>query len=76
MRLTRGNLRTKSSSVSDSDIWCVVRMILGVEVAASAPLFYIRSAGHIASINLISATLFNALEIFYAIVNSPERIPN
>lgn len=46
----------------------------GVEVAASAPLFYNRLRGHIVSFRLISVTLFNAIEILKAIGNTAKGV--
>ena len=74
MRLTGGILQTISGIVSDSNIWCVVRLMHGVKLAGLAPSFYIMLGGHIVSISLISVTLFNAIEILKAIGNTAKGV--
>ena len=74
MRLTGGVLQSISGAVSDSNIWCVVRLMHGVKLAGLAPSFYNRLGGHIVSIILISVTLFNTVEILKPFGNTAKSI--
>ena len=74
MRLTGGVLQTISGVVSDSNIWCVVRLMHGVKLAGLAPSFYNSLGGHIASFLRFAAFFFKAIEILKAFGNTAKSI--
>ena len=74
MRLTGGVLQTISGVVSDSNIWCVVRLMHGVKLAGLAPSFYNSLGGHIVSFLGFVTFFFKVIEILKAFGNTAKSI--